>query len=82
MAEAYQYSREGVQGANGENVGTALFRRVRGTRGRGGLNIGQGEWEFRGTRGRIQNYERSAAARGAARNSAYNRNYRVNRRRG
>ena len=77
MAEAYKYSREEVTGANGP-VGTALFRQRRGVAGGNGAAP---EWEFRGTRGRIQNYERNAAARGAARNSAYNRNYRVNRRR-
>jgi hypothetical protein len=76
MAEPYRYSREEVSGANGQSVGTALFRRARGVAGGTG---GAPEWEFRGTRGRIQNYERSAAGRGAARNQAYNRNYRVNR---
>ena len=71
MAEPYVYSRENVEGANGESVGTALFRTQRG---------GGGEWEFRGTQGRIKNYERSAAARGAARNPLYGSNYRTNRR--
>lgn len=66
MAEPYRYSRETVTDANGNDVGTALFRIGRGT--------GTGEWEFRGTRGRIQNYERSAAARGAARNPVMRNN--------
>lgn len=81
MAEAYSYSREGVLGPNGEDMGTALFRRARPSAG--GVAVGAGgarggvaatgipaadEWEFRGTRGRIQNYERSAAGRMGARN--------------
>ncbi len=70
MAEPYVYSREDVTDDNGNVVGTALFRSVR---GEGGV---PGEPEFRGTRGRIRNYERSAAARGAARNPSYNLNYR------
>ena len=64
MAEAYRYSREGVTDANGNDAGTALFRRARGVPG----GTGEPEWEFRGTRGRIQNYERSAAGRMAAMN--------------
>lgn len=75
MAEPYRYSRETVTDANGNEVGTALFRIARTVAGgTGGTGVGGGEWEFRGTRGRIQNYERSAAARGAARNPVMRNN--------
>lgn len=68
MAEAYNYRREVVTDANGNNAGTALFRRTRGA---------TGEYEFRGTEGRIQSYIRTAAGRATARattGTRYNRN--------
>lgn len=70
MAEPYRYSREAVTDANGNPAGTALFRRARGVPG----GTVAPEWEFRGTQGRIQQYERSAAGRGAARNPAMRNN--------
>jgi len=72
MAEAYAYRREDVTDANGNVIDTATFRVRRGQ--------GNGSWEdaeFRGTRGgRVRNYIRTAAGRGAARNPAMRNNRR------
>lgn len=69
MAEAFKYSREDVYDNNNNVAGTALFRTRRGVSG--------AQAEFRGTRGRVNNGQRTVAARAAARaarGSRYNRN--------
>ena len=73
MAEAYAYRRENVTDANGNVIDTATFRIRRG--GNGPANWD--EAEYRGTRGgRVRQYIRTAAGRGAARNPAMRTNRR------
>ena len=67
MAEAFKYRRENVEDENGNVVDTALFRIPRGNA------PGRADWsnaEYRGASngGRVRQYIRSAAGRGAARN--------------
>ena len=70
MAEVYKYRREDVTDEEGNVVDTALFRIRRG---------GSGGWEsaeYRGASpgGRVRQYIRSAAGRGAARNPVMRNN--------
>ena len=72
MAEAYDYRREAVYGANGEQVDVARFRRNRGESWDTAQFRGTGE--YAGRAGRVRRAERSAAGRSAARNPAMRTN--------
>ncbi len=89
MAEAWKYRREDVTDQNGNVIDTALFRIPRnGARGEvtgvlgggfGGNGVAVNPWEsaeYRGASrgGRVRQYIRSAAGRGAARNPAMRNN--------
>lgn len=90
MAEAWEYRREDITDQNGNVIDSALFRVPRnGARGEvtgvigGGFGGGNGAaanpWEnaqYRGASrgGRVHQYIRSAAGRGAARNPAMRNN--------
>lgn len=73
MAEAYAYRREDVTDQNGNVVDTALFRVRRGN-GPGRLDFSNAEYRGASRGGRVRQYIRTAAGRGAARNPAMRNN--------
>ena len=80
MAEAFRYRREAVTDENGNVVDYATFR-IPNARATGGSSTGSQrlDWsnaEYRGASqgGRVRQYIRSAAGRGAARNPVMRNN--------
>ena len=71
MAEAFKYRRETVEDENGNVVDTALFRIPRGN---GRANWANAEYRGASNGGRVRQYIRSAAGRGAARNPVMRNN--------
>ena len=87
MAEAYRYRKEDILDENGNVVDTATFRIPNPSRANAGSGSGSGtvsgntrlDWsnaEYRGASagGRVRQYIRTAAGRGAARNPVMRNN--------
>ena len=73
MAEAYAYRRENVTDSNGNVIDSALFHVRRGN-GPGRADFANAEYRGASRGGRVRNYIRSAAGRGAARNPVMRNN--------